>query len=184
MSYSVAILVGSLRKDSFNRKVAQNLIKQGAPALDMNIVEIGGVSFFNQDLEGNPPQDWVDFRAKIKAADAVLFVTPEYNRSMPGVLKNVIDVGSRPYGQSVFDGKPAAVVSASVGAVGGFGANHHLRQVLAYLNMPTMGQPEAYLGAVGDWFDEAGNIKNPKTVEFLKKYVDAFAGWIGTHVKK
>lgn len=184
MPHTVAVIVGSLRKESFNRKVAVNLIKLAPPSLKMAIVEIAGVSFFNQDLEANPPQDWVDFRAKVKVADAVLFVTPEYNRSVPGVLKNAIDVGSRPYGQSVFDGKPAAVISGSVGAIGGFGANHHLRQTLAYLNMPVMGQPEAYLGGLGGCFDEAGGIKNPKTTELLTKFAGTFAAWVEGHVKK
>ena len=184
MPHHVAVLVGSLRKDSFNRKIALNLIQLAPSSLKLEIVEIAGVSFFNQDLEANPPQDWVDFRAKIKAADAVLFVTPEYNRSVPGVLKNAIDVGSRPYGQSVFDAKPAAVISGSVGAIGGFGANHHLRQTLAYLNMPTMGQPEAYLGTLGDCFDEAGGLKNPKTTDLLTKFAAAFAAWVDTHVNK
>jgi chromate reductase len=150
----------------------------------MSFVEIGDLPLFSQDLEATPPQPWVTFREKIKAADAVLFFTPEYNRSVPGVLKNAIDVGSRPYGQSVWDCKPAAVASASVGAVGGFGANHHLRQSLAYLNMPTMGQPEMYLGSVGDWFDDAGNLKNEKHKEYLSKFAAAFAAWIETNAKK
>jgi len=185
MPHNVAVIVGSIRKDSFNRKVALNLIKLAPASLKLEIVEIAGVSFFNQDLEATPPADWTAFRNKIKAADAVLFVTPEYNRSVPGVLKNAIDVGSRPYGQSVFDGKPAGVVSGSMGAIGGFGANHHLRQTLAYLNMPTLGQPEVYLGALSeDSFETDGSFKNAKTADFLKKYMEVFAGWMEKHARK
>jgi chromate reductase len=184
MNCTVAVIVGSLRKDSFNRKIAHALAAAAPAGLKFEFIEIGDLPLFSQDLEANPPQQWVAFRQKVKAADAVLFATPEYNRSVPGALKNAIDVGSRPYGQSVWDGKPAAVISASIGAVGGFGANHHLRQSLAYLNMPTMGQPEAYFGSVGDWFDDAGAIKNPKTTEFLARFAAAFASWIGAHLKK
>lgn len=176
--HNVAVLIGSLRKDSFNRKVAHALIAMAHPALKLEIVEIAPVSFFNQDLEQSPPADWVDFRAKIKRADAVLFVTPEYNRSVPGVLKNAIDVGSRPYGQSVFSGKPAAVISVSPGAIGGFGANHHLRQSLTFLNMPTLQQPEAYVGHAGTLFDDQGKLTNAATRDFLKSFLDAFAAWI------
>src|SRR5215467_12613086 len=136
MPNSVAIVVGSLRKDSFNRKIANAFIKVAPATLKPEIVEIGDLTFFNQDIEADPPASWVAFKSKIKAADAVLFVTPEYNRSMPGVLKNAIDIASRPYGQSAWDGKPAGIISGSIGAVGGFGANHHLRQSLTYLNMP------------------------------------------------
>lgn len=181
MPRKVAVLVGSLRKDSFNRKIALALADLAKDKLDLQIVEIGGLSFFNQDLEAAPPADWVAFRDKIRAADAVLFVTPEYNRSVPGALKNAIDVGSRPYGHSVFSGKPAAVISSSPGALGGFGANHHLRQSLAFLNMPALQQPEAYLGGVGDWFDETGKLTNESARGFLAKFADAFAGWIETH---
>ncbi len=184
MTYNVAVVVGSLRKDSFNRKIAKAIIAAAPPTLKFEIVEIGDLPLFSQDLEATSPQAWVTFRAKIKAADAVLFATPEHNRSVPSALKNAIDVGSRPYGQSAWDGKPAAVISASVGNVGGFGANHHLRQSLAYLNMPTMGQPEAYFGSVGDWFDDSGAIKNPKTTEVLTKFAAAFAAWIQSHSGK
>ncbi len=184
MTYNVAIVVGSLRKESFNRKIARAIMGLAPAGLKMEIVEIGELSFFTQDLEATPPAPWVSFRAKIKAADAVLFVTPEYNRSVPGVLKNAIDVASRPYGQSAWDGKPAAVISSSIGAVGGFGANHHLRQSLVFLNMPAMQQPEAYLGNISDSFDDAGGLKNERTKEFLTKFAAAFAGWIEAHVKK
>ncbi|MEQ1618726.1 MAG: NAD(P)H-dependent oxidoreductase [Terricaulis sp.] len=181
MSRSVAIIVGSLRKDSLNRKVAEALVATAPPGLAFKFVEIGDLPFFNQDLEAAPPAQWVRFREEVKTADAVLWVTPEYNRSVPGVLKNAIDVGSRPYGQSVFNGKPAAVISASMGAIGGFGANHHLRQSLMFLNMPTLQQPEAYIGAAHTLFDENGALKNEDTRKFLGAFAAAFAAWVERH---
>ena len=143
-TYKVAVVVGSLRKDSMNRKLAQALAKLAPASLQLSIVEIGDLPLFNQDHEGNPSQPVIAFKQAIKSANAVLFVTPEYNRSVPGVLKNAIDTGSRPYGQSAWSGKPGAVISVSPGAIGGFGANHHLRQVLASVNVPTMPQPVSY----------------------------------------
>lgn len=178
MPRDIAVIVGSLRAGSFTRKTAVALGELAPDSLALEIVEIGGLSFFNQDLEKTPPQDWTVFRDRIRRADGVLFATPEYNRSVPGVLKNAIDVGSRPYGHSVWDGKPCAVVSVSPGALGGFGANHHLRQSLVFLNMPCMPQPEAYVGGAGDLFDEAGALKNDGTREFLKGFMAAFARWI------
>jgi chromate reductase len=174
----VAVFVGSLRKDSFNRKVAHALMALAPAALQLEIVEIGQLPFYNQDLEDTPPEAWTAFRQRVRAADAVLFVTPEYNRSVPGVLKNALDVGSRPYGHSAWDGKPGAVVSASPGALGAFGANHHLRQSLVFLNVPTMQQPEAYLGNVGNLFDAEGHLTNDGTRDFLRKLMQAFAAWI------
>jgi len=176
---NVAVLVGSLRKESFTRKVAKALIELAAPALKLEIVEIGTLPFYNQDLETeNPPAEWVTFRDRIRPADAVLFATPEYNRSVPAVLKNAIDVGSRPYGKSVFDKKPAAVVSVSPGVIGGFGANQHLRQSLVFLNMPPLQMPEAYIGGADKLFDGNGKLTNNSTREFLSKYLQAFAAWI------
>ena len=169
----IAVLVGSLRKDSFSRKIAKAFARLN-PGFDADFVDIGVVSHFNQDLEENPPADWTAFRDRIAAADAVLFVTAEYNRSVPGVLKNAIDVGSRPYGKSVLANKPAAIISTSVGAIGGFGANHHLRQSLTFLNMPTMAQPEAYIGATGGLFDEAGDLTNDGTRDLLVRFGAAF----------
>src|SRR3954467_822182 len=128
MPHSVAVIVGSLRKESFSRKIAKAIIAVAPPSLTFQFVEIGDLPLFSQDLEATPPQQWVTFRNKIKPFDAVLFFTPEYNRSVPGALKNAIDVASRPYGASVWNGKPAGIVSGSMGAIGGFGANHHLRQ--------------------------------------------------------
>ncbi len=184
MPYRVAVLVGSLRKESLNRKLAKALIAVAPPALALQIVEIGDLSLFSQDLEANPPQSWVNFRNQIQAADAVLFVTPEYNRSVPGVLKNALDIASRPYGQGALQGKPAAVISGSPGPIGGFGANHHLRQSLTFLNMPAMQQPEAYLGHLGECFNDAGELTNEKTRAFLVTYANAFAAWIQQQLKK
>jgi chromate reductase len=174
----VAVLIGSLRRESFTRKVAQTLIKLAPPPLRLEVVEIAGVSFYNQDLEAVPPADWLSFRDKIRAADAVLFATPEYNRSVPGVLKNAIDVASRPKESNVFNGKPGAVISVSPGAIGAFGANHHLRQTLVFLNVLTMQQPEAYIGGAAKLFDDSGNLTNDSTRQFLKAFIDAFAHWI------
>lgn len=182
-SNKVAVVVGSLRKDSFNRKLASALMELAPDSLDCDFVEIGGLSFFNQDLEKNPPADWTDFRAKIKAHDAVLFVSPEYNRSIPGALKNAIDVGSRPYGHSVWEGKPAAVVTASPGATGGFGSNHHIRQALVFLDMPTMQMPEAYIGKVDSLLDEKGNVSSEGTRKFLTKIMATFADWVAQNAK-
>ena len=177
-SRRVAVVVGSLRKDSFNRKLAKALVAMAPPSLSLEIVEIGQLPLYNQDDDAAPPAASVEFKQKIVAADAVLFVSPEYNRSVPGVLKNAIDIASRPYGKSAWDGKPAAVITLSPGAIGGFGANHHLRQSLVFLNMPTLQQPEAYVGGAADMFDEAGNVRKPETRQFLEKILAAFAAWI------
>ncbi len=174
----VAVLVGSLRKDSFNRKLALALAQLAPAELKLEIVEIGQLSLYNQDEDDNPPAPWTAFRDRIRRADAVLFVTPEYNRSVPAPLKNAIDVGSRPYGQSAWDRKPGAVISASPGAIGGFGANHHLRQSLVFLNVPVLQMPEAYIGGVDKLFDEQGNISNESTRAFLGKFLTTFAAWV------
>ncbi len=175
---TVAIVVGSLRKDSASRKIARAVAALAPTDLTFRFVEIGDLPFFDQDIEATPPEAWTRFRGEIKSADAVLFVTPEYNRSVPGALKNAIDVGSRPYGQSAYNGKPAAVISTSMGGLGGFGANHHLRQSLAFLNMPTLSQPEAYIGNSLSLFDEHGELVNENTAEFLRGFAAAFAAWI------
>ncbi|MDB5495669.1 MAG: NADPH-dependent reductase [Phenylobacterium sp.] len=174
---TVAVLVGSLRKDSASRKLA-NAFAALAPAnLKFDVVEIGGLPHFDQDLESDPPAEWTAFRHRVGSADAVLFVTPEYNRSVPGVLKNAVDVGSRPYGQSAWNAKPGAVISLSPGAIGGFGANHHLRQSLVFLNVPLLSL-EAYVGNAFALFDDAGELVNDSTTEFLRGYAAAFAEWI------
>lgn len=178
MSKRIAVIVGSLRKDSFNRKVAKALVDMAPASLQFEFVEIGDLPLYNQDLDQDPPQPWVKFRQKLKAFDGVLFATPEYNRSVPGVLKNAIDVGSRPYGASAWDKRPCAIVSVSPGAMGGFGANHHLRQCLVFLNMPAMQMPEAYIGSAGDLFEADGAFKKPSTKEHLQKFINSFANWV------
>jgi chromate reductase len=174
----VVVLVGSLRRDSLNRKTAHALRDIAAGTLALDEVGIGDLPLYNQDLEDAVPPAWTRFRDRVRQADAVLFVTPEYNRSVPGVLKNAIDVGSRPYGMSVFSRKPAAVVSVTGGSLGAFGANHHLRQSLVFLDMPTLQQPEMYVGGATKLFDEQGRLVNDDTRALMKKFVDAFAKWI------
>lgn len=173
----VAVIIGSLRKDSLSRKLAQAVIAMAPASLKCEVVEIGQLPLFNQDFEADPPPVVRDFKARLESMSSVLFVTPEYNRSVPGVLKNALDIGSRPYGKSSWNGKPAAIISVSPGAIGAFGANHHLRQSLVALDMPTMGQPEAYIGNAAALFDEKGSLVNDTTRGFLHKFVDAFALW-------
>jgi chromate reductase len=180
MARNVVVLIGSLRKDSFTRRLAHALAGLAAPALVFQFAEIGDLPLYNQDIEESPPAAWKRLRDQVRSCDAVLFATPEYNRSIPGVLKNAIDIGSRPFGQNVFDGKPAAVISISPGAIGGFGANHHLRQSLVFLNMPVLQQPEAYIGGAAKLFDAQGRIANEDTRKFLKSFMDSFAKWIET----
>ncbi|HTT13713.1 MAG TPA: NADPH-dependent FMN reductase [Burkholderiaceae bacterium] len=177
-SRDVAVLVGSLRKDSLNRKLANALQPLAPASLALSLVEIGALPLYNADLEADAPAPWRAFRERIRRADAYLFVTPEYNRSVPGALKNAIDVGSRPYGQSSWaGGKAGAIISVSPGMIGAFGANHHLRQSLVFLNVLPLQQPEAYVGGA-DKFFEGDKLVNPATREFLAKYLQAFADWI------
>ncbi|MBD9463861.1 NAD(P)H-dependent FMN reductase [Pseudomonas sp. NFIX10] len=180
--YTVAVLVGSLRKASINRKVALALADLAPANLKLNIIEIGELPLYNEDIDVSPPPAYSTFRQQVGAADALLFVTPEYNRSVPAPLKNAIDVGSRPYGQSCLSGKPGAVISASPGAIGGFGANHHLRQSLVFLDVPCMQQPEGYLSNAGTAFDEAGNLSE-SVRPFLQKFIDAYGKWVEQHKK-
>jgi chromate reductase len=172
------VFVGSLRKESLNRKLANALVEMAGPALKLEIVEIGQLPLFNQDMEANQPQANLDFKARVESFQAVLFLTPEYNRSVPGVLKNALDNASRPYGQSAWAGKPAGVLGASIGAVGTAVSQLHLRTILAYLDMPTMGQPEVYLHVKDGFFDEAGNIANAETKKFLHGWMDKYAMWV------
>ena len=168
----VAVIVGSLREASLNRLAAQALVRLAPDNLAFEFVGIGALPLYDEDLEtAEPPAPWRAFR------DAVLFVTPEYNRSVPGALKNAIDVGSRPYGRSVWAGKPAGIVTVSPGAIGGFGANHHLRQSLVFLDMPVMQQPEAYYGHAGTFFGEDGTLTNPGTEKVMRGFIEAFARW-------
>lgn len=184
MTRKVAVIVGSLRKGSFNRKVARAMQAMSPQNLAMEIVEIGQLPLYNEDDDqGDPPQAWVDFRQQVKSFDAVLFVTPEYNRSIPGVLKNALDVGSRPYGSSVWGGKPGAVISVSPGAIGGFGANHHLRQTFVFLDIPCMQQPEAYLGGISDAaFSAQGGFADENMRGFVQGFVDAYARWVEAYL--
>lgn len=181
MTKKIGVFVGSLRKESFNLKMAKVLTAVAPESLKLEIIEIGGLPLYNQDLEDDPPVAWVEFRDRVRKLDGFLFITPEYNRSVPAVLKNAADVGSRPYGKSVWAGKPGAVMSVSPGAIGGFGANHHLRQSLVFLNVPTMQQPEAYIGNAADLFDGNGNLANDSIREFVGKYLHAFAAWVKTN---
>ena len=175
----IAVIVGSLRRDAFSRRTALALAGLAPDRLKLEIVEIGNLPLYNQDLDPDaPPAEWVAFRDRVRVADGILFSTPEYNRSMPGVLKNAIDVGSRPYGKSVWARKPGAVVSVTPGGLGAFGANHHLRQSCVFLDVPMMPQPEAYLSGAGDLFDEAGALRDEKTTRFLRKFIQAYADWV------
>ena len=177
--YKIAILVGSLRKDSINLKVAKSLCAMAHERLDCSIVPIGELPLYNQESDSDPPEQYERFREAIGAADGVLFVTPEYNRGVPGVLKNAIDVGSRPYGKSVWNQKPAAIVSASPGSIGGFGANHQVRQACVFLNMPVMQHPEAYLGHVNDdSFDADGCLKDGPLKDLVTGLSKAFGDWV------
>ena len=178
MARNIAVIVGSLRKESYSRKLANALIDLARPTLDMKIVEIADLALYNEDSEAAPPPAWITFRDAVRPVDGVLFVTPEYNRSVPGCLKNAIDIGSRPYGKSVWSGKPAGVISVSMGAMGGFGANQQLRLLLANVNMPTLHQPEVYLGGGDKLFDADGNVSIESTKEFLRTYIEAFAAWV------
>ncbi|WP_317902305.1 NADPH-dependent FMN reductase [Cerina litoralis] len=182
--YKIAVIVGSLRKESFNLKTAKALMAIAPESLSLELLDIADLPMFNEDLEATPPKEWVAFRKQIIAADGLLFLTPEYNRSVPGVLKNAIDVGSRPYGQNSWDGKPAAIVSVSIGNISGFGANHHLRQSLVFVNVNTMAQPEAYIGGAAALFDDNGKLTDDSTKDFLKNFMGAFEKWVDTHAKQ
>jgi chromate reductase len=174
----IAVIVGSLRQGSFNRLTAKALIGLAPEHLSFEIVEIGQLPLYNQDLDANPPAAWAEFREQVRACDGLLFVTPEYNRSIPGVLKNAIDVGSRPYGSSCWEKKPGAIVSVTPGALGAFGANHHLRQSCVFLDVPLMQQPEAYLGHVGKAFGEDGTLVDEGLKKLLARFINAYADWV------
>ena len=184
VKYKIAVIVGSLRKKSFNLKIANTLIAQAPESLSLEIVNIGNLPIFNEDLENTPLSEWEAFRKQIKVADGVIFLTPEHNRSIPAALKNAIDVGSRPYGQNVWDGKPGAIISASVGNMSGFGANHHLRQILVGVNVPVMVQPEVYIGGAAALFDGDGKLINDSTKDFLTSFMKSFEEWMDANVQK
>jgi len=183
MPYNVVFIVGSLRKESFTRKIANALAKLAPDTLKPHLVTLDDISFFNQDLEAAPPADWLAFREKLQKSDGILFITPEYNRSIPGVLKNAIDVGSRPYGKSSFNGKPTGIVSNSPGPLGGVSAAKHLQNILPGISGPIMQQPEIYLNGVGDAFDDKGELIKDSLRGVLKQYIDAFAAHVEKHNK-
>ncbi|MCA5003666.1 NADPH-dependent FMN reductase [Sphingobacterium bovistauri] len=179
MSKRIGILIGSLRKDSFNKKFAENIVILLDKRYNYEFITIGDLPLYNEDIDQTtPPTSYINFRNRIASFDAFLLFTPEYNRSIPAVLKNALDVGSRPYGQSKWDGKPAAVVSVSPGNISGFGANHHLRQCLTFLNMPTLQQPEMYIGNVAQLLNDNGQITSDRTANLCQKFVAAYESWI------
>ncbi|MDA9507381.1 ACP phosphodiesterase [Bradyrhizobium sp. CCBAU 11386] len=181
MAYNIVVIAGSLRKDSFSLKIANALAKLAPASLKLEVVTPAGISFFNQDLEGAPPADWLAFREKLQKSDGVLFVTPEYNRAIPGALKNAIDVASRPYGKSSFNGKPVGIISNSPGPLGGVSAAKTLQNILPGIAGPIMQQPEIYLNAVGDAFDSEGNLAKDSLKTVLQAYIDAFAAHVAKH---
>lgn len=186
MSKKIAIIIGSLRKESLNRKMAHALMALAPSSLDLQIIEIGNLPLYNQDLddEGQIPAAWTQFREQMKSCVGVVFITPEYNRSIPGVLKNAIDVGSRPYGQSIWSKKPGAVISVSPGAVGGFGANQHLRQTFVFLDIPALQQPEAYIGHAGSLFNEQGELVSEDMQKFLRNFSETYANWVALNTQQ
>src|SRR6201993_637641 len=176
--HPIVVIVGSLRKESFSLKIAHALAKLAPPSLKLDVTTLNGISFFNQDLEANPPADWLAFREKIQKADGVIFVTPEYNRAIPGVLKNAIDVASRPYGKSSFLGKPTGIISNSPGPLGGVNAAKHLQNILPGISGPILGQPETYLSGVGDAFNDRGELIKEPVQKLLQHYLEAFAAFV------
>lgn len=183
--FEVAVVVGSLRKDSISQKYASELARLAPQSLTFSTVEIGDLPYYNPDIDTeNAPASWKRFRAEISGADAVVFVTPEYNRSIPAVLKNALDVGSRPYGQGAWNGKPGLVVTLTPGAMGGFGAAQHLRQTLAALNVPVMSQPEVYLGGADKLLDADGRVNNEATEKFLSQVMTQFAAWVAANAPR
>jgi chromate reductase len=179
--YHIAVIVGSLRKDSINRKLASALAKLAPAEFSFKQLEIGDLPLYDQDQDANQAASVKRLKSEILAAQGLLFVTPEYNRSIPGVLKNAIDNASRPYGQSAWADKPAGVLGASVGAIGTALAQQHLRNILSYLNVPTLGQPEAFVHIKEDFFDAAGNIANADTRKFLQSWMDMYVDWVKKH---
>jgi chromate reductase, NAD(P)H dehydrogenase (quinone) len=181
MAHPIVVIVGSLRKESFTLKIANALAKLAPASLKLDVVTLNGISFFNQDLEAAPPADWTAFREKIQKSDGVIFVTPEYNRAIPGVLKNAIDVASRPYGKSSFIGKPTGIISNSPGPLGGVSAAKTLQNILPGITGPILGQPEIYLNGVGDAFDDKGELTKESLKTVLKQYIDAYATFVERH---
>ncbi len=184
MRIKIGAVVGSARKNSFSKKAANAFISYLPNECEVHFIDIDQLELFNQDYddEGATPKSWDLFRAEVDQMDAFIFVTPEYNRSVPPILKNALDIASRPYGQNRWSGKPGSIISISPGALGGFGANHHLRQTLAFLNVYTMPQPEIYLSNITDALDAHGNFSNKKTLAFLKSAADAYIDWVSNFI--
>jgi chromate reductase len=178
--FEIAVVVGSLRRESFNRKLATGIAKLPPPEFSFKQVQIGDLSLYNQDDDGNQAAAVKRLKSEIAASSGVLFVTAEYNRSIPGILKNAIDHASRPYGQNSWAGKPAGILGVSLGAVGTAVAQQHLRNVLGYLDMPTLGQPEAFIQAKEGLFDEAGNL-GASSKAFLQSWMDRYVAWVKQH---
>lgn len=177
----VAVFVGSLRKDSINKKLAKAVEKLMPAGFEFDYVDIGDLPLYNQDYDSDYPAPYRRLKKQIQDADALLFVTPEYNRSVPGVLKNAIDIGSRPWGQNSFAGKPAAVIGASIGTIGTAIAQQHVRGSLAFVDAPTLAQPEVFVHFKEGLIDDDGNIGSDETRKFLQGFVDKFVAWIGRH---
>ncbi len=186
MNIKIGIVVGSLRKESYSKKIAKAVLDMAPKGYDFQIISLDNLVVYNQDFddEDRVPESYTIFREEVKSTEGIIFITPEYNRSVPGVLKNAIDVGSRPYGKSVWNGKPSAVISNSPGNLAAFGANHHLRQSLVVLNVPVMQQPEVYLAHINESFDESGNITDNRTKDILQKAVDAYIVWFNNNISK
>ncbi|MEZ4897949.1 MAG: NAD(P)H-dependent oxidoreductase [Saprospiraceae bacterium] len=179
MKYTIGLFAGSLRKQSYSKKIARTLVEMAPEGFEFKIISLEDLPVYNQDFDdfNQVPESYQNFRQSVNALDGVLFITPEYNRSIPGVLKNALDIGSRPYGQSVWNGKPGAVFSNAPGNLSAFGANHHLRQCLVFLNVPVMQQPEVYIAHVKQLFDDEGKLINDSTRTFLQKAVHAYIDW-------
>ena len=186
MTKKIALIVGSLRKDSLNRKFANALVEMAPAGLQFEFVDIGDLPLYNQDLDDahTPPAAWTAFRDKLRDVDGIVFATPEYNRAMPGALKNAIDVGSRPWGKSIWNAKPVGVISASIGAVGGFAGNHNVRQTMVTLNAPVMPGPEVYIGNGSALIGEDGKVNNEKTWDVLAGWAGAYANWVVANGRK
>lgn len=174
----IGIILGSLRKGAYSRCVANCLIENAPESLELKIIGIGDLPLYNQDFDADYPAPYLKFKEEVKAVDGLIFITPEHNRSIPAALKNALDVGSRPWGQSVWSGKPGAIISLSPGALSGFGANHHLRQPCSFLNIYMMSSPECYLGGIDKGIDENGKLSCDKTVSFLNDFMTSYVKWI------
>ena len=181
---NIGIVVGSLRKDSYSKAVANYFVNHSDAKATFKLLDISALPLYNQDWEENSPEPWLRFRQEVAPLDGILFVTPEHNRSIPTALKNALDIASRPYGHSVWNGKPAGIISVSPGAMGAFGANHHLRQILTFLNMPTMQQPEAYIGNITASLNEKGEVNAEKLIGFLEQYRFALLEWFTLILKR